>query len=186
MEFIFKPILLALDIGTDWWNGYGYLQITNSSTNFSSNSSSELLPEDEGKHTIDYRTAGLITIFIPWLPGLFYAIVLGFFWSGDDTRTRSDPDTATEPDPSPTWSWKKLFVSTSTIPLAPIVPIVAILMAAFSMSKEYDPVKFKNFISLCCLLESAMESSIQLCWQGIITIKEGVQVNINQRGCPST
>ena len=169
MEFIFKPILLAFDIGTDWWNGIGYLQLSNSSSELS---------QDEDKNRVDYWTAGLITICIPWLPGLFYAIVLGCFLSGNDTQTdpKAQPNSegaAPEPNPTPKCIWKKLLVSLSTIPLAPIVPIVGSLMIAGNIiPKEYDGDKFKNFISLCCILESAMESSIQLCWQGIIAIKE--------------
>ena len=43
---------------------YGYLQLSNSSSELS---------QDEDKNRVDYyMNAGLITICIPWLPGLFY------------------------------------------------------------------------------------------------------------------
>ena len=125
---LLKPLFLIFDIGSDFWNGYEFLN-------------------DE----YSYKIYGLITIGIPWLPGLFYAVLLACCFNEVSLC-------------------KQICISFLALAFAPLFPIIlgVIIAAPCCISKGYSSEKVQNLFILCALLEGALESSIQLNLQGYI------------------
>ena len=145
MDFA-KPLFLIFDIGSDFLNGYGFLNATTAT----------LASNDTGKNEIssdEYKIYGLITIGIAWLPGLFYALVLGYCVSLS--------------------VWKRIWISILAFALAPFVPIIlGFIVAVNIIPEKYSSEKVKHLFILCALLEGAMESSVQINLQGYIMNRE--------------
>ena len=101
----------------------------------------------------EYEIYGLITIGIAWLPGLFYALVLGRCVSLS--------------------FGKRIWISILAFALAPFVPIIlGFIVAVNIIPEKYSSEKVKHLFILCALLEGAMESSVQINLQGYIMNKE--------------
>ena len=150
MDFA-KPLFLIVDIGSDFLNGYGFLNAS-----WASNEIGEKASKEIGENAIssdEYKIYGLITIGIAWLPGLFYALLLACCISGSFC--------------------KRIWISILALALAPIFPIIlGFIIAASIIPKKYSSEKVQNLFILCALLEGAMESSVQINLQGYIMNKE--------------
>ena len=143
MDFA-KPLFLIVDIGSDFLNGYGFLNASWASNEIGK---FQNITSDE------YKIYGLITIGIAWLPGLFYALLLACCISGSFC--------------------KRIWISILALALAPIFPIIlGFIIAASIIPKKYSSEKVQNLFILCALLEGAMESSVQINLQGYIMNKE--------------
>ena len=151
MDFA-KPLLLLFDIGSDFLNGYGFLNASRAASNaieenFPAKNHTQISPDGDG------QIYGLITIGVAWLPGLFYALVLACCMSGSFC--------------------KRIWISILAMALAPIFPIIlGFIIAASIIPKKYSSEKIQNLFILCALLEGAMESSVQINLQGYIMNRE--------------
>ena len=127
-----KPLFLIFDVGSDFLNGHGFLNDDRSD---------------------EYEIYGLITIGIAWLPGLFYALVLGGCVSLSFQ--------------------KRIWISILAFALAPFFPIIlGFIVAVNIIPEKYSSEKLQHLFILCALLEGAMESSVQINLQGYIMNRE--------------
>merc|ERR1712079_587270 len=146
------PLLLIFDIGSDFLNGYGFLNASRVASNaieenFPAKNHTQISPDGDG------QIYGLITIGVAWLPGLFYALVLACCMSGSFC--------------------KRIWISILAMALAPIFPIIlGFIIAASIIPEKYSSEKIQNLFILCALLEGAMESSVQINLQGYIMNRE--------------